>query len=138
MAQRSPNGSGAAGSSTVGTARRLRKRIGASNWRAAAAAAPPPPGRVKASALRQSPATRSRLAGVGMLASFRKSCNSLTELAVLVKTWAELSSVRIRDQQASVSLTVRALTALAAARSAGMREILQRGRKALTAWKVRS
>ena len=39
--------------------------------------------------------------------------------------------MRIRDQHASVNLTVRALTALAAARSAGMREILQRGRKAL-------
>ena len=46
--------------------------------------------------------------------------------------------MRIRDQQASVNLTVRALTALAAARSAGMREILQRGRKALMAWKVMS
>ena len=110
--------------------------MGVSSARAATAAAPPPAGSAKASALRQSPATKSRLAGVGILASFKKSCNSSIELAVLVKTWAEVSSVRIRDQQASVNLTVRALTALAAARSAGMREILQRGRKALTAWNV--
>ena len=138
IAPSSPNGSGAAGSSTEGAAMRLRKRMGLSSARAAAAAAPPPPGRAKASAWRQSPATRSRLAGVGILASFKKLCNSSIELDVSANTWAALSSVRTRDQQASVSLTVRALTALAAVRSAAMREILQRGRKALTAWKVRS
>ena len=86
MVQSSPNGSGAAGSSTEGTARRVRKRMGVSSARAATAAAAPPAGSAKASALRQSPATKSRLAGVGMLASFKKSCNSSIELAVLVKT----------------------------------------------------
>ena len=72
------------------------------------------------------------------MASFKKLCNSSIELDVSANTWAALSSVRTRDQQASVSLTVKTLTALAAVRSAAMREILQRGRKALTAWKVRS
>ena len=89
-------------------------------------------------ALRQSPATKSRLAGVGMAASLIASCNSSIELAILAKIWAAFSSVRIRDQPASVSRTVKALTALAAARSAAVRETLQRGRKALTAWKVLS
>ena len=112
--------------------------MGVSSARAAMAAALAPPGRAKASALRQSPATKSRLAGVGMLASFKRLCNSSTESAVLENTCAELSSVRMRDQPASVSLTVSMSTASAAARSAAMREILQRGKKALTAWKVLS
>ena len=127
IAPSSPNGSGAAGSSTEGAAMRLRKRMGFSSARAAPAAAPPPPGRAKASAWRQSPATRSRLAGVGILASCKKLCNSSIELDVSANTWAALSSVRTRDQQASVILTVRALTALAAVRSAAMREIFRSG-----------
>ena len=127
------SGSGEAGSSIESALMRLRNRIGVSSARAAMAAALAPPGRANASALRQSPATKSRLAGVGMLASFMRLCNSSTESAVLENTCAELSSVRMRDQPASVSLTVSTSTASAAARSAAMREILQRGKKALTA-----
>ena len=92
-----------------------------------------PAGTAKASAWRQSPATNSRLAGVGRMASFMKAWSSLRELAGWAKTWAARSSVRMRDQAESVSRTVKTLTACAAAWSAALREMEHRGRKAITA-----
>ena len=126
---------GGAAPSSQSSCTKEKKRTRPREARWATAAAPPPAGSAKGGASAQSPAITSRLAGVASerprSASSRSTRSSKVHVA---KRLLAANSVRMRVQHAPPRQSVRGFAAAAATILAGVRDILQRAEKALSAW----